>query len=186
MLYGVTAGKITAEDVLRPGGPWGDCEIWDGLPVVREPSGGRAEEVASRIVVPLGTHVRERGLGWIFLSSQGFLLARGPDRLLAADGAYVSRARLPRIPERGFIPLAPDFALEVRSPTEGWESTIEKCGLWIAHGAGVVWAVNPETRRVAVFRQPLECEVFEGVGEADAAPVLPEFRLSVADLFEGL
>ena len=46
MLYDMTTGKITAEDVLRPGGPWGDCEIWDGLPMVREPSGGRSEEVA--------------------------------------------------------------------------------------------------------------------------------------------
>ena len=186
MLDPVEARPITAEDVLRRNSPWRECEIWDGLPMVREPSGGRAEAVAARIVVPLGLHVRERGLGWVFLSSQGFLLARNPDRMLASDSAYVSKERLPEVPEQGFVPLAPDFLIEVRSPKDTWEQTVEKCGLWIAHGAGVVWAVDPPIRKVAVFRADGTSEVLEGTGRASAAPVLPEFDVDLEGLFEGL
>ena len=186
MLDPVETRLTTAEDVLRRNSPWRECELWDGLPLVREPSGGQAEVVGTRIVGPLLLHVRERALGWTFMSSQGFLLARDPDRMLASDGAYVSKERLPEVPEQGFVPLAPDFLIEVRSPKDTWEQTVEKCGVWIAHGAGVVWAVDPPVRKVAVFRADGTSEVLEGTGTASAAPMLPDFQIDLQDLFDGL
>jgi len=117
-VVGVTTGSITAEDVLRRGSPWREYEIWDGVPMVCEPSGGRAEVVGAYVVYELTRFVRsqrrETGpLGWVVMSGQGFLLARDPDRLLASDGAFVSRKRLPAVPRRGFIEMAPDFLIEV-------------------------------------------------------------------------
>ena len=67
-----------------------------------------------------------------------------------------------------------------------WEETAEKCGLWIAHGAGVVWAVHPDRHKVAVFRASGACAVLEGAGRASAEPVLPEFGIDLEELFEGL
>ena len=64
-------GEVTAEDVLRPGSRWRECELWDGMPMVREPSGGWAELAGVRIVSRLEAHVRARDLGWVFMSSQG-------------------------------------------------------------------------------------------------------------------
>ena len=107
----MTRTRITAEDVLR-GGPWSEYEIWDGIPMVREPSGGMSDAVAARVVGPLLHHVRTKDLGWVFLSSQGFLLARNPYRMLASDSAFVSKQRLPKLPRHGFVPLAPDFCIE--------------------------------------------------------------------------
>lgn len=186
MLERMPTDGIRAEDVLAMGSPWRECEIWDGIPMVREPSGGWAEAVASRVMAPLATRVHVRRLGWVFLSSQGFLLARDPDRLLAADGAYVSRARLPVLPRRGFVPMAPDFALEVRSPDDTWQATVEKCGIWIAHGTAVAWAVDPTARLVAVLRPGRAAQVLGPGDHADAAPALPDFSLPVADLFVDL
>jgi len=45
--------RIRAEDVLRCDGPWRDHEIWDGLPMVRAPSGGCAEILGARVVAAL-------------------------------------------------------------------------------------------------------------------------------------
>ena len=178
---------ITAEDVLRCGSPYRDCEIWDGAAVLREPSGGESDYVAAQVVGPLQAHVRGHALGWVFLSSQGFLLARNPDRLLASDGAYVSRRRLPRIPKRGFIEMAPDFLIEVRSPDDTWEAVVEKCGIWIAHGTQCAWAIDPLTRTLAEFRPGQTPVVHEsGSGVADAAPAVPGFAVPVADLFADL
>jgi hypothetical protein len=71
----------------------------------------------------------------------------------------------------------------VRSPHESWEQVVERGGVWIAHGAKVVWAVDPPTRRVVVLRggrPPL----VGGPGDVvDAAPALPGFRLAVDDVF---
>ena len=185
-MHPMPAVHISAEDVLRCDSPWREYEIWDGLPMVRAPSGGWAEEVGSRVVVPLGSFVRGRHLGWVFMSSQGFLLARGPDRMLASDGAYVSKRRLPKLPRQGFIPLAPDFLIEVRSPGDTWEAVVEKCGVWLAHGARCAWALDPERATVAMFRPGVAPEVLRGTGTASAAPALEGFELEVADLFSGL
>ena len=121
------------------------------------------------------------------MSSQGFLLARDPDRMLAPDGAYVSKERLPRVPTRGFIEMAPDFLIEVRSPDDSWESVVEKCRVWIAHGAGCAWAIDPLTHTLAEFRPARPPVVHrDPVAVACADPVLPDFTVSVADLFADL
>ena len=178
--------SISAEDVLRCDSPWRECEIWDGLPMVRSPSGGWAEAVGSRVIGPLEGFVRERDLGWVFMSSQGFLLAREPDRMLASDGAFVSKARLPQVPRRGFIELAPEFLIEVRSPEDTWEAVVEKCGVWLAHGARCAWAIDPERATVAVFRPGAVPEVLRQTGTARADPALDGFELALPDLFAGL
>ena len=173
----MTERLITIEDVLAPDSPWRDCELWDGAAVLCEPSGGQAGHVGARLLARLTLHVEERDLGWTFTSEQGFVLARGPDRMLAPDVSYVSKARLERIPERGFIEMAPDFCVEVRSPTDAWEKTVNKCGIWVAHGVPVVWAVDPLARTVAVLRGEDDVEVLRGEGAANAAPALPDFTL---------
>ncbi len=183
ILGAMTTARITAEDVLRPGSRWKDHEIWDGVPLLREPSGGESDSVAARVVVPLGAHVFGQKLGRVFLSSQGFLLARKPDRLLASDSAFVSHDRLASVPKQGFIELAPDFCIEVRSPTDSWEATIEKCGIWIAHGVGVVWALDPLQRRAAVFRADGTTQVLVEEGVLDADPAVAGFSLTLDDVF---
>lgn len=175
--------RITAEDVLAVESPWQDCEIWDGIPMVCEPCGGRSSATAAEVVSDLGTFVREHDLGWFFGADQGFLLRRNPDRLLAPDAAYVSKERLAEIPLEGFIELAPDFVLEVRSPTQSWEATIAKCGIWQSHEVACTWAIDPQTRTVAVFRSGRDPQVLRGEGVADAAPALEGFTLDVAALF---
>jgi Uma2 family endonuclease len=81
--------------------------------------------------------------------------------------------------------MAPDFCVEVRSRTDSWAATVEKCGRWIAHGVRVVWAVDPKGRQVLAFRPDLP-PVEAGPGDVvDAAPVLPDFRVAIDDLFAG-
>ena len=177
---------VTAEDVLRCDSPYRDCELRDGVPMVCSPSGGAADCVAGRIGARLGRHVEERDLGWTFASSQGFLLARNPDLLLSPDGAYVSRERLPTLPQRGFIEMAPDFLVEVRSPDDTWAAVVEKCDLWIAHGARCVWAVDPMRFLLCEFRGGGDVVRRTGEEIAKAVPALEGFTVALADLFRGL
>ena len=185
-MHPMSTPPITVDDVLRCDSQWRECEIWDGVPMVRSPSGGWAEAVGSRVIGPLNAFVREHDLGWVFMSSQGFLLARDPDRMLASDGAYVSSARLPKLPRRGFIELAPDFLIEVRSPEDPWEAVVEKCGVWLAHGARCAWGIDPDQAKVAVFRPGVAPEVLRGAGTARADPALDGFEIALVELFAGL
>ena len=182
-LGAVTERLITAEDALAHNSPYRHCEIWDGVAILKDPCGGQSSAVSVNVIAPLAMHVRAGGLGWVFGSAQGFLVGRDPDRLLGPDAAFVARERLERIPERDFIELAPDFLIEVRSPTDAWERTVHKCGIWVAHGARVVWALDPLTRTVAVLRGEEDVEVLRGEGSASAAPALPAFALTLDEIF---
>jgi len=177
---------VRIEEFDRPDSPYRDCELWRGVAQVRDPSGGGAPVVSSRILNRLARTAGVEASGWITGGDLGFVLARDPDLMLAADVAYVSKARLPRVPVEGFWPLAPDFCVEVRSPKDTWRSILAKCGVWIGAGVRVVWAVNPKAREVVVFRPGVPEQVAQGGERIDAAPVLPEFEVEAGDLFRGI
>ena len=178
--------RLTAEDLLAPGNPYERCDLWDGVAVVREPSGGWHDCVAAAIIARLHAAVRGTRKGWVVASSAGFLVARDPDRVLSPDAAFVSRARLLAFPTRGFVECAPDLAVEVRSPDDSWIGVVERAGVWIAHGVAVVWAVDPPSRTAATFR-PRQAPIAAGPGDTlCGAPVLPDLCVPVDELFEGL
>jgi Uma2 family endonuclease len=177
---------ITADDVGAPDSPWRDCEVWDGIPVVREPSMGWAESVAGRIFYRLAQFVWPRDLGSLVTSSAGFLLARKPDRLLSPDTAFVSRARLPHLPRADWIRVPPDLAVEVRSVSDLLSATLAKGHLWIASGTPVVWVVDPDAQAIFVLRSGHSPVIARSGQEVDAEPVLSGFRMPVAFAFADL
>ncbi len=110
-------------------------------------------------------------------------MKRDPDRLLAPDVSYISRERLPKWPEHGFVEAVPELVAEVRSPSDSWAHVIERGGVWIAHGVQVVWLVDPLKRRVLTLR-PMEDPVEARSGASfSAAPVLRGLEIDVDDLF---
>src|SRR5437764_14286089 len=71
----------TAEELSRAGTPYERYELWDGVPVVKEPSGGPHGCIGARLLVRLALYVEARGLGSVWDSSAGFIVARRPDRV---------------------------------------------------------------------------------------------------------
>jgi Uma2 family endonuclease len=173
----LTADEVASDPRYR------DCELWDGIPVVKEPSGGFASFSAVQAVWRLAAHVHAGRLGWVGGADVGFLLRRDPDRLLSPDGAYVSRERLSLPPPRGFAEVVPDFVLEVRSPSQSWREVVEKCLLWREHGVAVVWAVDPLAERCYVMRPGAPPVLVPRGSRLQASPVLPGFSVLVDDLF---
>jgi Uma2 family endonuclease len=176
----------TVDDLVAEGFPLKHVELWDGVVCVREPSGIASDAVALSIGRAVSAHVIAHDLGMVTGSSGGFLLSRGPDRLLGPDTAFIRKERLVGVDLRRFFPGPPDFAVEVRSFSDRWPAVLEKAGLWVAHGVPLVWAVEPFERVVEVFRG-IAPPVAYGRGDVlDGEPVLPGFRLPLDSLFVGL
>jgi len=175
---------LTAEDLLT-GSHDESGELWDGCYVVREPSGGWHGVLGSRISSRLLANEVLGRDGWVLDASGGYVVARAPDRVLSPDVSFIFRERFPTMPSKGFIEGAPDFCVEVRSPHDSWTAVVEKGGIWIAHGVGVVWCVDPFKSRVAVLRPGREPELCEPGAVATATPVL-EFEMPVDELLEGI
>jgi Uma2 family endonuclease len=132
------------------------AELVNGKVVIMSPSGFESDEVAFRFGGKLFSYVDERKLGRIAGSSGGFTLPNSNTR--APDVSFVKAERLRRSP-RGFAQLAPDLAVEVKSPSDSLDDLRAKLTDFLTQGTQVGILINPEQRWLEIHRpnQPPVC-----------------------------
>ena len=175
---------ITAEELLRlPRDGW-RYALFRGELQRMTPAGVRHGMVIVNVTVPLGHHAKTHGLGAVCGAETGFVLARHPDTVLAPDVAFIRRERIPASgPPAAFWEGAPDLAVEVTSPGDTGPEVAEKAASWLSAGTRVVWVVDPRRGSVTIHEPgaiPRRLAVPEVL---DGAPLLPAFRLPLADIF---
>lgn len=149
-----------------------------------EPMGGRHGEIQIEILGPLYVHLRELRSGRLYTESTHFVVLRDPDVVLMPDIAFVRADRLPPEHQReGIMPLAPDLAVEVLSPSNRPAEMAEKIALYQRGGVRLVWVVRPRPRAVAVHPLGREPYTLHEGDVLDGGDVLPGFTVLVADLF---
>ncbi|MEB3881829.1 Uma2 family endonuclease, partial [Lyngbya sp. CCY1209] len=80
------------------------------------------------------------------------------------DASWVARSRWEALtPEQrqGFAPLCPDFVVELRSPTDSLSKLQEKMREYLENGARLGWLIDPQNRRVEIYRPGQEVEVLD-------------------------
>ncbi|BAI88787.1 Uma2 family endonuclease [Arthrospira platensis NCB002] len=147
--------------------------------LVTPPTGSESGKRNSRIIGQLDRwDEAHEELGVAFDSSTGFILPNGAIR--SPDASWVSRPRWEALtPEvrRGFAPLCPDFVVELRSPTDSLSELRQKMGEYLENGARLGWLIDPQNRRVEIYRPQQEIEVLEEPTELSGGDVLPGFVL---------
>jgi len=152
--------------------------------VIMKPAGGETGGRNASVSGWLWNWARQNEQGIAFDSSTGFILPNGAT--LSPDAAWVLRERLAVLtPEqkRRFLPLAPDFVVELRSPSDNVADLQEKLQQYLANGVRLAWLLVPETRTVYIGRpgQPLE-ELVDPT-ELSGETVLPGFVLPLAEIW---
>jgi Uma2 family endonuclease len=120
-----------------------------------------------------------------FASSSGFELSDGA--LRSPSAAWVSRTRLaaltPEERER-FIPLCPEFVVELRSPTDGLTTLKNKMKEYMANGAQLGWLLDPKRRHVYIYRPGAPVERLDNPATVTGNPLLPGFTLDIQRVFD--
>jgi Uma2 family endonuclease len=83
------------------------------------------------------------------------------------DAAWVARPRLAGFSQREkerFVPLCPEFVVELTSPSGRLPQVRKKMEEWMANGSQLGWLIHPPKREVHVYRQP-GVEILHGVDE---------------------
>jgi Uma2 family endonuclease len=117
--------------------------------------------------------------GWVFMTEPGLYL--GP-HVIVPDLAGWRRERMPRLPPKARVEIAPDWACEVISrSTEAYDKG-PKRRICATYGVKHLWHVNPTSKILEVFElrdgQWLLVEAFEGADSVKAPPFLEaEFQL---------
>lgn len=126
----------------------------------------------------------QRELGEVFAAGTGFVLSTDPDTVRAPDVAFVAADRLPLgdLPA-GYMRLAPDFVVEVVSPSDTASDLQSKVCMWSDAGCRLVWVVYPATQSVTVFRSRDDVWALREEDILDGNPVFDGFSAEVRDLF---
>ena len=157
----------------------------EGEIVMMVPSGGESSNQNLRIAARLDQWASATGHGVAFDSSAGFVLPNGAMR--APDAAWVTRERLATLTaeqKRKFLPLCPDFVIEVRPPTDRIAKLKEKMTEYLANGAKLGWLIEPDQRRVHVYSPDGRVEIFKNPQTISGEPVLPGFTLDLQPIWE--
>ncbi len=153
--------------------------------VLMPPTGGETGARNSRLTTQVTLWAEQDGSGVAFDSSTGFDLPNGATR--SPDVSWVKRSRLAALtPEqkKKFLPLCPDFVIELRSPSDRLSTVQEKMEEYIANGAQLGWLIDPVERRVYIYRPRAAVERLENPVQLAGEPVLPGFVLELAPVWE--
>ena len=144
-------------------------------------TGGKNAEISGQ----LWHWAREDGTGRAFDSSAGFTLPNGAIR--EPDASWISMSRLAALsPEQrsGFYRICPDFVVELRSDTDRLNTLRAKMEEYIQNGARLGWLIDPQHRRVYIYRPGAEVEILEDPDSVSADPVLPGFTLELREIWD--
>ena len=176
-------GPWTVDDLERLPDDDYRYEVWDGELTRMPPAGGRHNEVETDLAFALRLAAGEQGR--VYTGDAGFRLTER--RSISPDVAFVRRERLPPATERvGFLPVMPDLAAEIRSPSDEDEDVQIKVARYLALGVRLVWVLDPQRRTAEVHRpdapsRSLSADRDEALEGED---VVPGFRLPLRELFE--
>ena len=156
----------------------------EGSIAVMAPTGGETGARSGRLFAAVFRWAEDDGSGVAFDSSTGFELPNGAVR--SPDVAWVLRARLERLPaedKQGFLPLCPDFVIELLSPSDSRAVVRRKMEEYRDNGARLGWLVDPGRRQVAIYRAGGGV-ARTGSDVLTGESVLPGFALDVAFVWE--
>ena len=154
------AGELVILPMVGFRGNRHETEMAIELGIWRRANGGISASQTSRFRLPTGA-------------------VRGP------DAAWITQERYDAATdeERNTVfPGAPDFVVEIRSLSDNLAPLQRKMQLWMDGGARLGWLIDPQNRRVYIYRtgHP-EPEVLDDPETIDGEDVLPGFSFGVRE-----
>ena len=152
--------------------------------LIMPPTGWETSEYNAEICMQLRQWAKREGTGTTTDSSGGFILPNTAVR--SPDAAWIRHDRLATLTaeqRRKFLPLCPDFVLELRSPTDSLSVLQDKMQEYMDNGAQLGWLIDPVRRQVFIYRPDLPVEQLEKPDSVSGEPLLPGFRLDLREIW---
>ena len=156
--------------------------------IVMSPTGGTAGGKNFNLYLDLGNWNRQTRLGKAFDSSTIFILPNGARR--SPDVSWIRLERwnqLTPMQQDGFPPLAPDFAIELVSPSDiknqRYEDLQAKMQEYLDNGVQLGWLIEPSAKTVEIYRSRQQVEILNNPQTISGEDVLPGFILDLSEIF---
>ncbi|MDR9403440.1 MAG: Uma2 family endonuclease [Halothece sp. Uz-M2-17] len=155
-----------------------------GKLIVMSPTGSLTGEKNADLIYQLQSWNRQTQLGVVFDSSTGFKLSNGATR--SPDVSWITSERWNSLSDRqkrGFAPIDPDFAIELLSPTDDLSTTQAKMNEYMTCGVKLGWLINPDAKKVEIYRVDLDKEVINHPSRLSGEELLPGLIVDLANIF---
>jgi Uma2 family endonuclease len=152
--------------------------------IIMSPTGGATSRRNLSLSQQLANWTEVDGTGVAFDSSGGFKLPNGADR--SPDAAWLTLERWNTLtPEQQekFIPLCPDFVVELMSPSDSLSETQTKMQEYMENGARLSWLLHRKAKQVEIYRSSQAVEVLQQPQTLSGESVLPGFILNLAPIW---
>ena len=155
--------------------------------IIMPPTGSETGYRNSEVIAQLRNWARIDGRGRVFDSSSGFRLPN--NAILSADAAWVLKDRMEtytKSQKKTFLPICPDFVIELTSPSDRLSRVQSKMREWIENGAQLGWLIDADRRTVYIYRPQQQPDEIVNPDHIDGEGPVAGFRLELSEIFQGL
>ena len=152
--------------------------------VIVAPTGGETGSYNSELNADFAIWNRQAKLGVVFDSSTCFRLPN--QALRSPDVAWIKQDRWDALtPDQKakFPPIAPDYVLELMSPSDDRSDTQVKMREYIENGVQLGWLIDRKTRTIEVYRPNRLVESLEAPAALSGEAVLPGFVMNFQSIW---
>ncbi|MDJ0662080.1 MAG: Uma2 family endonuclease [Crocosphaera sp.] len=156
----------------------------NGDMMIMPPTGGETSHRNLKIIQQLGIWTDENNTGIAFDSSGGFKLPNGANR--SPDAAWIPREKWENLTleeRQRFLPLCPDFVIELRSPSDNLKSLQKKMQEYVENGTKLGWLINPQEKQVEIYKQGKPIEILDNPQILSGEDILPNFILNLKKIW---
>jgi Uma2 family endonuclease len=156
-----------------------------GEVIIMPPTGWETGDKNAEITTQLRIWAKQNGQGKSVDSSAGYVLPNGA--IISPDASWILKERLETVsPDKRqkFLPLAPDFVIELRSPSDSSSKLKAKMEEYIENGVSLGWLIDSKEQKVYVYRPNKEVEILENPKEVSGGSLLKGFTLNLKEIWE--
>jgi Uma2 family endonuclease len=154
----------------------------EGKLIVMAPTFGESGKRNLSLAIQVGNWNERTQLGTTFDSSTGYDFSPIGGGKLSPDVSWIENSRLEGVSLRQFIPVVPDFLIELRSTTDRLSDLQSKMLEYQRLGVKLGLLINPQDRQVEIYRSNKDVEVIQDPGSIDCADIMPEFTLDLTKI----
>ena len=155
----------------------------DGELIVMSPAGGDSSRQNLDLAVEVALWNRQTKRGQAFDSSCGYDFTAMGGGKLSPDVSWIKQSRLVGVEIVGFIPIVPDFVIELRSPTDNLKPLQEKMQEYRRLGVRLGLLINPQRQQVELYRTGQEPQVLTSPTAIYCGEVMLGFVLDLSRIW---
>ena len=159
----------------------------EGELIIISPTGGEAGRKNRRLIQQIGVWTDQNGTGEAFDSSTVFILPNGARR--SPDVSWIKWELWDALTikeKEGFPPLAPNFVIELVSPSDlknkRYSDFQLKMEEYWENGVQLGWLISPSMKTVEIDRLGYEVEILTHPQTLSGEDILPGFILDLSEI----